>query len=387
MTTPTKRRPNGLGSITKTASGYTVSLGKTINGKLVRKSKRVKTKSEANKALLDLRLELYDENRQAAEKENPTVYNWCSQWLTTHAQTIAPSTLIGYRAAFDTWYLPLLGDKPLDQLTPADLQIVTSKILVAGKSSTTAGTYQKYFQMALKAATIAGHNIQPGCLILPKPKPAKSRRAAIPLEDMKKLLTAAECSPLYTRWLAALVLGLRQGEARGLTWSQIDFKKRIISIEWQLQDIAYGTVFPPHYEHRQLVGSYYLTRPKSESGIRMIPMPGFVYTAFKTWQQQAAVNPYDLVWSGVAGTPLPKKADVRAWQALQDRAGVRNATGDYYDLHEARHSAATLLLDLGVDAEVVKTILGHSEVAMTRHYQHVSLELAAKAMKRLEKVL
>ena len=52
-------------------------------------------------------------------------------------------------------------------------------------------------------------------------------------------------------------------------------------------------------------------------------------------------------------------------------------------LHAARHTTATLLLEQGVDAEVIKQILGHSQIVTTRGYQHVSLELARRAVDEL----
>lgn len=51
--------------------------------------------------------------------------------------------------------------------------------------------------------------------------------------------------------------------------------------------------------------------------------------------------------------------------------------------HDARHTAATLLLALGVDQEVVRQLLGHSTVAVTSRYQHADVRLVREALVRL----
>jgi hypothetical protein len=69
----------------------------------------------------------------------------------------------------------------------------------------------------------------------------------------------------------------------------------------------------------------------------------------------------------------------RAWRALLDEAGVRHPR-----LHDARHTAATLLLQQGVPARVVMEILGHSQITLTLGtYSHVVPELAHDAAQRM----
>jgi site-specific recombinase XerD len=56
-------------------------------------------------------------------------------------------------------------------------------------------------------------------------------------------------------------------------------------------------------------------------------------------------------------------------------------------LSAARHTAATLLLEQGVDVRVVQEILGHSSITMTRRYAHVTSKLAQDAAQRIDAVL
>jgi site-specific recombinase XerD len=63
-------------------------------------------------------------------------------------------------------------------------------------------------------------------------------------------------------------------------------------------------------------------------------------------------------------------------------AGLRNARP-----HDARHTAATLLLEQGVDIQVVQEILGHSSLAVTKRYTHVTSKLAEDAATRMGQAL
>ena len=80
------------------------------------------------------------------------------------------------------------------------------------------------------------------------------------------------------------------------------------------------------------------------------------------------------------GQPIDPRRDHRQWKALLATAGVPDAR-----LHDARHTAATLLLEQGVSPKVVQEILGHSSISLTLGtYAHVTRRLAAEAARAME---
>ena len=81
--------------------------------------------------------------------------------------------------------------------------------------------------------------------------------------------------------------------------------------------------------------------------------------------------------------PDRRPRDWLDWKALLKAAGVRDAR-----LHDARHTAATLLLQQGVPARVAMEILGHSQISLTLGtYSHVVPELADEAAQRMGEAL
>jgi site-specific recombinase XerD len=91
---------------------------------------------------------------------------------------------------------------------------------------------------------------------------------------------------------------------------------------------------------------------------------------------------WDLCFPNSVGKPTEPRDDWAAWKWLCKAAGVRDAR-----LHEARHTAATLLLEQGVDIRVVQEILGHSTLTVTKRYTHVTSRLAKEAAERMSRAL
>ncbi|GAA3787613.1 hypothetical protein GCM10022226_02450 [Sphaerisporangium flaviroseum] len=79
---------------------------------------------------------------------------------------------------------------------------------------------------------------------------------------------------------------------------------------------------------------------------------------------------------------MERSEDYKVWKSILKRADVRDAR-----LHDARHTAGTLLVEQGVNVRVVQEILGHARVTTTERYTHVASDLMRDASKRMGSAL
>ncbi|MPM95051.1 hypothetical protein SDC9_142202 [bioreactor metagenome] len=192
----------------------------------------------------------------------------------------------------------------------------------------------------------------------------------------------AAARPDASRWVAALVEGLRPAEALGLTWDMIDLDAETLTLAWQLKALPYvefrnpnsGFRVPRGFESRHLRGAYHLVRPKTRAGIRVIPLVPWLVDALRSWAGRAPASPSGLVWPRGDGTPRSAEFDRREWYEIAKQAEVTVTRPDGRArrplLYEARHTAATLLLANGIDETTIKAVLGHSSVLSTQSYLH-----------------
>jgi len=87
------------------------------------------------------------------------------------------------------------------------------------------------------------------------------------------------------------------------------------------------------------------------------------------------------VFTSPTGEPLNPNTDYHHWKELLQAAGVRDAR-----LHDARHTASTVLLLLGVPERIVMAIMG-SSASMAKRYQHVTDPLLRETAEKVDGLL
>lgn len=316
-----------------------------------------------------------------------TVKQWADTYLEMRLRDLRPK---GYNAAASPirkWIVPTIGHRRLDQLTPADVRAVQEAQRKAGRQG---GDTHRVLLTMLRTAQQEGHNVPAPVLTVKAPGAPKSDRQAMSVEQGLACIEEASRMPNGVRWLFTLVYGQRLGECLGLRWDAIDFDAGPFGeavIEWQLQPLPYNTPrdrksgfrVPDDHEAIHLVDSYHLTRPKSRAGYRVAPLLEPIRDGLLAWKKVAPKSPHDLVWPEPNGRPRNDKHDREEWWALQERAGVHHPTRTrkvdgktlpgYFHVHECRNTAATMLLEAGVDEHVITDLLGHSALATSLKYR------------------
>lgn len=357
----------------------TLEAGWTAKGTRKRITVSSRDKTKARKKLDKARYEL--QQARKTPTTDPTLKTWAVTWLEQRKHQVRPATYIADRSAIEKYAIPLLGRQPLSQLRPSHIKNVANTVIQDGGSPSTAERHQTTIIAMLKDAKREGYPVPDPVLLAQKTHRAHSTRTAIPLDDAIKLLHAAAQTPAGVRWVLALLQGLRQGEALGLTWDRIDFRNGTIDISWQLQALTKSTtkkfLAPDAYETIHLIDGYHLVRTKTKAGMRIVPMVPWVAATLKQLQETTPPNPWGLVFTN-KDRPISKRHDLQEWKQLQILAGVHKPDGTLYVTHEARHTTATLLLEAGAQPDTIQQIMGHSDVVAQQGYKHVSTDFAQK---------
>jgi integrase len=377
MATRRGKRGNGEGSIYQDAGGRwrsVVDLGYRDG----RRSRKYLSGQTRNEVATKLR-RILDEHEAGLEISTnghaPTVEVWLNHWLDNIAvQKVRPSTLVGYRGYVRNRIIPTIGRHRIDKLRPEHLERFYAGLTAEGLSPATIRQVHRITSRALKVAVQRGrirHNV---ATLVELPPVIQHEIEPLTAQQARAVLATARGRRNAARWSVALAMGLRQGEALGLTWEAIDLDAGTITVRQALQ--------------RKPGGGLVMVPPKSRAGRRVIPMPAQLTEALRAQKvsqatERLAAGPAWIDTGMVFATPFGKavdpRNDYREWRQLLRDAGVPPAR-----LHDARHTAATLLLTQGVPARVVMEILGHSQISLTLGtYTHVVPELARDAARRM----
>src|SRR5207245_4653371 len=175
-------------------------------------------------------------------------------------------------------------------------------------------------------------------------RPRIQRKPISPLtpDEARKFLAAIHGHRLEALFSVALALGLRQGEALGLRWEDIDFSAGTLRISHQLQRIE---------------GKLSLVPPKTEKSRRTLVLPAMIIDQLHEHEKRQAAerlwsgskwNNSGLVFSNRNGGPTQARRVIEQFHEVLRDAGLRRIR-----FHELRHSCATLLLVQGVSPRVV----------------------------------
>lgn len=379
-----KQRRKGTGSIYQNSRGQwvaSIEAGWTERGTRRRLTLKARTESEVRARLAEARRRIASEGL-VTSFATITVKRWADQWLARRQRIVRPGTYVSDRSAVNRWIVPTLGYFRLDALAPAEIRKVASAQEDAGLALPTMQRTHAVLGKILADAVAEGYQVSQRARETGGPGVGPSSRQALSIDDAMRILAAVATRPDASRWVAALVEGLRPAEALGLTWDMVDLDAATMTLAWQLKALPYverrtpasGFRVPRGFESRHLAGAYHLVRPKTRAGIRVVPTVPWLADALAAWRTRVPSSPFNLVWPRSDGSPRSAEFDRAQWYEIVDQAGVTVTLPDGETrrplLYEARHTAATLLLANGIDETTIKAVLGHSSVLSTQSYLH-----------------
>lgn len=341
-----------------------VDLG-VVSGKRQRKTVYAATRKEA---AIKLQTALTAKASNSLVVGSVTMETWLTYWLDVICpeRGLKVNTLKSHRSKVNQYLIPHLGQIRVDRLEPRHIRTMYAAMREKGLSPATLSQTHAVLRRALEVAVRERKAVYNPAAQMDRPQQPKVKREGLSLADARKVLSAAGDDP---RWFLALYLGLRQGEALALRWSDVDLAEGVLHIERSLS-VSNG----------QLV----FDTPKTGRSTATLPLPTVVRSRLAVkWAQHLASGGTvdDLVFSR-NGNPLHPRADWQAWKNLLNLAGVQHVP-----LHAARNTAATLLRSAGVQQQDVRAILRHTTVTMTEHYQADDLSRKREALAALEATL
>ena len=179
----------------------------------------------------------------------------------------------------------------------------------------------------------------------------------------------------YDDVVILLGTGLRVSELYGLTKSDLDFDRRCIHVRRQLSRTANQP--------------YFISSPKTKSGIRTIPMTDTVYMALKRVLKNRASPKVELLVDGCTGFIfLDKAGKPKVAMHLENfMRGLQRKHpwalgGDFPKVtpHVLRHTFCTNMQQAGIDIKSLQYLMGHSNASVTLDvYTHTDYNVVKRA--------
>lgn len=238
------------------------------------------------------------------------------------------------------------GNMDLREITPMMVQQFRASRLKAGNEKSTSNRYLACLKKMVNLAIDEGYlesNPVSKIKFYSEREDIRTRTLS-PLEEENLFdYSATHLIPIIQ---TALYTGMRLSEILRLQWNQIDFRNKEIRVE----------------------------KTKSER-FRYIPMNSVLAEMFQRMKKSTFNNTY-LFPNPNTGKPFTTIKT--AFNAAKRRASISDLR-----FHDLRHTAATRMIEAGVDVNTVKEILGHSSITVTERYTHSNREQKEKAVELL----
>ena len=369
------RRSNGQGHTYKVGNSYRTVIH--CEGHVVTAMAATAQESRKRaKEKLGLIQKAVSENLIPVERMQLGVYlmNWLED---EHKNTIAHSTYKRYLALAKFHINPVLGEIEVQKLSSSDITKMLAVMRESGQSPRSQQQARALLSVALRDAEYKGYILVNPVTRVRNPQGKRIEISPLSIEEVKRLLNTYSGTFLGARLHIALICGLRQGEALGLTWDAVDLEKRIIKVNRQVQIVDGVQIF---------------AELKTEKSSRLIALTEETTAALRghlslieqlKQRAEASWVENNLVFPDGLGNFRSPKTDYAEWKKALKLCGVANKR-----LHDARHTAATLMYSQGVGIETISRALGHSTSAITsKLYVHNSVEPQKEAAKVMNQLL
>ena len=292
-------------------------------------------------------------------------------WLERLKPSSKESTYVRYHYLFSHYISPMIGDRLVYTFSNKDCEVFLNRLLVSWKSDgsglapKTVTDIRSVVKLILKTAEKEGEL----SLCNPELCPVKPVRKPLRILSLKEqqalqdyLLGNLTHKNIGT--LIALYTGVRLGELCAMQWKDIHFQEQYLDISKTLHRVKDHT---DDSEHNTKI---IITPPKTESSIRNIPIPDFLFEILQQYVQSHKIDPEAYILTG-------KKMSFREPRSIEYyfKKTLKKCQIEPLHFHCLRHTFATRCVELGFDMKTLSEILGHSNINTTlNRYVHPSMD-------------
>lgn len=314
-----------------------------------------------------------------------TLDKYFERFIVERGKTVKGNTLYNYKNVYRKHIHNVFGHRKVKSIEKGEIQDFQSNLLSNPKyTKTLINRILKIFAIVMQAAMddeIIVRNPVIGIKPIKddeKQKATQTIHKALTEEEQELLMQELKSQGAYYYELIGIMLstGVRPGEVVALSWKDIDTKANVIHIRETLS--------------KDQDGHLIFTTPKTECSLRDIPMNDTIKRVFAEQKKKyltccAANGLSDKIFStpyGKIPTVQQINRDIKkAIKSLNDK-GYKI---DHFTCHGLRDTFATRYIEQGGSAQTLKTILGHSSLAMTMDlYSHVMPNTKQEEMNRLQ---
>lgn len=314
-----------------------------------------------------------------ATSNNPTFKDVFDSWWEVYAPTVKPSTQKIVTAKFSKHVLPYFSQLKMRDISKAYCQEVVNKIASNIKSVNEIRMYaNQVFKFAVRMDIITKNPME--FVVVPKKKSdfiaAEEERNYWDKNEVKQFLNILKKHYPFREQLIfhmLLYTGARKGEILSLTWSDINFKDKTLTLK--------KTLYFDDNEFQSLTS-------KTAASRRVISLDDESIQLLKKWRTETLkrfdgivpLNNNDYVFTRVHGTPL-------RLAYLNDKLAEIVSTHNLHPVtvHGLRHTHASMLFEAGASIKEVQERLGHSDIKMTMNiYTHVTNAVKESTAKKFQ---
>jgi integrase len=283
-----------------------------------------------------------------SRKPTPKLEEFAKEYFAYYRANRRPSSVKRHETSYRAMQ-PTFGHVRLADITPLALERYKRQRKEDGVRETTINRELAFLKNVFTKAIDWGKTSENPVKKVRLYREDNSRTRFLTDEEEERLLAC--CKPqLQPLVITALHTGFRASELRSLTWNDIDFRRRTVTVR-----------------------AGYVKNGES----RTVPMNEVLTTTLKAVKLVHADG--EKVFCSRQGNPY------RSFRTAFERA-VRLAGLADFTFHDLRHTFASRLVMAGVDLPTVKELLGHKDISMTMRYAHLSNTHKEAAVKKLEKV-